>query len=507
MINEISLENFKGFKCLNNLKIKPITILCGTNSSGKSSILQSILLLRQTFESQNPIQNLLLNGRFVHMGIFDNLIYQKNNSNTIKYSFDFKINPKMFFNPRFRHTNELLKYRIRELILDKTRNYVDKELILKFKVELEKDKISTPDFYITPILVKKFELDIIQKDEKEKDFNSSLYLFHKNDDLYEMKWNNILQRFRSENKNFLKGNCDIKATFSNLFPNLYFDIDESKAPKYDPSVVYFSQHLKDIVKSIFCTYNYIGPLREEPSRRYIYENEIVEIGNKGENAAYILLSEKDKQIKGHFFIDFENNTLKEELKPLKEAVKDWLDFMNINNFNTSLKNEIIYLEMNSSIYDQTNVNIADVGFGISQIFPIVLEGLRMPEYNTLLLEQPEIHLHPNLQMQLADFFIAMAKSGKRFIVETHSDHIINRLVRRILEDTSGKHENDIGIYFFKNNSDGVQFEEINIDKKRGIVNWPKDFFDQNATEQKFILEASLKNRMSKIIGGENERSF
>ena len=65
MLEHISLRNFKGFKDLENLKVRPITILCGTNSCGKSSILQSILLLKQTLESQDPNQILLLNGRFV----------------------------------------------------------------------------------------------------------------------------------------------------------------------------------------------------------------------------------------------------------------------------------------------------------------------------------------------------------------------------------------------------------------------------------------------------------
>ena len=73
MLESIALENFKSFKELPELKIKPITILCGTNSCGKSSILQSILLLKQTVESKNPNLTLLLNGRFVHLGTFDNM--------------------------------------------------------------------------------------------------------------------------------------------------------------------------------------------------------------------------------------------------------------------------------------------------------------------------------------------------------------------------------------------------------------------------------------------------
>jgi len=91
MLKNISLENFKGFKNLDNLNVKPITILCGTNSCGKTSILQSILLLKQTLESQNPNQILLLNGRFVNLGSFENIIFEKNLENPLVFEFTFKL--------------------------------------------------------------------------------------------------------------------------------------------------------------------------------------------------------------------------------------------------------------------------------------------------------------------------------------------------------------------------------------------------------------------------------
>ncbi len=92
MITRISLENFKGFKTLNNMKIKPVTVLCGTNSCGKTSLLQSILLMRQTLESQNPNQTLLLNGRFVSLGKFEDIIFEKDSDKAVTFEFSFRIN-------------------------------------------------------------------------------------------------------------------------------------------------------------------------------------------------------------------------------------------------------------------------------------------------------------------------------------------------------------------------------------------------------------------------------
>jgi predicted ATPase len=118
----------------------------------------------------------------------------------------------------------------------------------------------------------------------------------------------------------------------------------------------------------------------------------------------------------------------------------------------------------------------------------------MPKTNTLMLEQPEIHLHPDLQMQMADYFIALALSSKRVIVETHSEYIVNRLVRRIVEDDTNKYRDLIGIYFIRPSENGSEIDEICVDENHGIVNWPKDFFDQAALEQERILKAGLNKR-------------
>ena len=118
----------------------------------------------------------------------------------------------------------------------------------------------------------------------------------------------------------------------------------------------------------------------------------------------------------------------------------------------------------------------------------------MKNGGTLLLEQPEIHLHPNLQMQMADYFIALALSGKKVMAETHSDHIINRLVRRIVEDETHNLKDLIAIYFIKPSENGAVYEEITIDEMKGVINWTTDFFDQSATEQMKIMQAGLKKR-------------
>ncbi len=445
MISQISLENFKGFQSLNNLQFKPITILCGTNSCGKSSILQSILLLKQTIESQTLHQPLLLNDRFVRLGTFENIVFEKDLNKIVSFEFSFKFTSNdLRWGPR--HMYETLrsllhfdrraeyyihyKISVKTIIDEKKKDYLKPIKLDKLKIESETITLNGH-----AISGRSLEIDVIEED-----------------------------------KFFIKENKDNE---SNLL----------------------IRKISDVLQYIFSLYTYIGPLREEPSRRYIYENEIFEIGIKGENAAYIYLTEQDTTV--DYYYSYNRHTNSFEMKfetTLAQAVQDWLAIMNIYDFKPEHTKEIIYLNLNSNISNFTRVNIADVGFGVSQVFPIVLEGLRMQKGNTLMLEQPEIHLHPNLQMQMADFFISLAMSKKKVVVETHSDHIINRLVRRIVEDETSQLKDLIAIYFIKPTENGSTYEEIIIDETRGVINWPVDFFDQTATEQEQIIKAGLKKR-------------
>ncbi|MGV0105299.1 DUF3696 domain-containing protein [Nostoc sp. DSM 114160] len=495
MLDSLSLKNFKGFQYLENLNTKPITVLCGTNSCGKTSILQSILLLKQTLESQNPNQTLLLNGRLVHLGTFENIIFDKNLDNKIELNFRFKISKD---DQQYSSGSNRLKMRMflgeflstRETQL--ASHNINFKVVLKSYKNQSKSKKSLKTVIVDQIY---FKLETLMPD-KQIIPGAFIKLELIDSDLYKIQWENITNRIMLRQDSEKKGEVHVKIKFTNLFSMriINFDNTEEKVTRI-PDITFLLYTINNMLQSIFSSYTYIGPLREEPSRRYIYEDEILEIGIKGENAAYIYSNEQSQDVVNHFFYDIRSNSFQQKpFLKLSVAVQEWLDLMNIKGFKTATLNEIIYLELNSSSASKTRVNIADVGFGVSQIFPIILEGLRMPWRSTLLLEQPEIHLHPNLQMQMADYFISLALSGKKVIVETHSDHIINRLVRRIVESETNQFKDLIAIYFISNTENGSIYEEIKIDDERGVVNWPSGFFDQVANEQENIIRAGLRKR-------------
>ena len=97
-------------------------------------------------------------------------------------------------------------------------------------------------------------------------------------------------------------------------------------------------------------------------------------------------------------------------------------------------------------------------------------------------------------MKLADFILSVPLSGGKLIIETHSEHFINRIVRRIVEDETGMLKQLIGINFVKNSDKGSKIEKVNLSEIDGIVNWPDEFFDQAAGEQQKIMNAIIKNK-------------
>jgi hypothetical protein len=128
---------------------------------------------------------------------------------------------------------------------------------------------------------------------------------------------------------------------------------------------------------------------------------------------------------------------------------------------------------------------SDVGIGISQVVPVIVTALD-GRNKTIGIEQPELHLHPRLQASIADLFIeAIVKNGHRFIIETHSEHFILRLLRRIRETTAGNapldqdlKTNDLAIYYLKQKDGGTCQARIDVDVKGEFIQpWPDDFFE------------------------------
>lgn len=500
MFSSISLKNFKSFKLLDNMKIKPITVLCGANSCGKSSILQSILLLKQTKESRSINQSLLLNGNHIHLGDAGNVVYGKDgkSSVTLKYDFSFT-SQKLMFGGVPRKRGAPVAYLADFLIPPAARRVKNAEHVLSIEVAFNASEKRRS--YIQTAEISLFRAGVTSYGDEGGPISGSTVEVFGKPGAYSIQWNHLhIPHMPTKAGGSARRGLSKKASiyFENLNPvyRIQNENDIKERDSMPPEVRWFLRAVDDFLAGVCERVSYIGPLREEPARRYVYENEIIEIGSKGENAAYIFQTEQDLILRNHFFKhDGSGFVYKEELEiSLSEAMSKWLVSMGIKGFKPDYHRDIIRLDMDADSSHGTRVNIADVGFGVSQIFPILLEGLRMPKNGTLVLEQPEIHLHPSLQMKMADYFIAMALSGKNMVIETHSDHIINRLVRRVIESDESELSDLLSIYFVNNSVDGAYLTEVEVDPFHGIVNWPNGFFDQGADELEMIMRAGISKR-------------
>ena len=145
--------------------------------------------------------------------------------------------------------------------------------------------------------------------------------------------------------------------------------------------------------------------------------------------------------------------------------------------------------------------LTDVGFGVSQVLPVLVLLAYAQAGDTLILEQPEIHLHPAVQSGLADIILETALTRNiQVIVESHSEHLLSRLQRRIAESHFGHHVNvepsDVAVYFCKQTEGGgSSIDQLEIDLFGNIVNWPDEFFGDPLEDRIAMLEAKQRRKV------------
>lgn len=239
------------------------------------------------------------------------------------------------------------------------------------------------------------------------------------------------------------------------------------------------------------TVQYLGPLREDPQRQYTWSgNQPVGVGSRGELVVDALLAARERGQKVR--------TGPKSHHKLENYVATWLQRLGLVD---AFKVEEV--REGSSIFQvlvrqaprSAWVPITDVGFGVSQVLPVLTLCFAAPENSTIILEQPEIHLHPKVQSGLADVLIdAIRTRGVQLIVESHSEHLLQRLLRRIAEAKVAPDE--AALYFCDNPGSGSTIERLEVDLFGSIRNWPRDFFGDPLGESLATVEAAQHRRLN-----------
>ena len=182
---------------------------------------------------------------------------------------------------------------------------------------------------------------------------------------------------------------------------------------------------------------------------------------------------------------------------LREAVAYWVERLEL--LSSIQPHHLGTLGLDISVMQpglQQPLDITSVGLGVSQLLPVVVRCLLARTGDIILLEQPELHLHPASQQRLADFLLACARSGRQLIVETHSEHIINRLRLRAAEDDSeeGAVAQIVSVICAERNAEtGTStYRQAILNGFGGFDEWPSGFFDPGISDAQEILRTGLE---------------
>jgi predicted ATPase len=155
------------------------------------------------------------------------------------------------------------------------------------------------------------------------------------------------------------------------------------------------------------------------------------------------------------------------------------------------------------------VKITDVGFGVSQVLPALVQAFYCPPHSTVWMEQPEIHLHPQVQAELADVFISAIQSRQdgverqvQLIVESHSEHFLNRLQRRVAEGVLTP--DDVAVYFCRRSAAGADLEPLKLNLFGDIENWPPNFFGDEMADITARTLAAMNRKKARAAGQPGE---
>ncbi|GKX44728.1 hypothetical protein SOASR015_37620 [Pectobacterium carotovorum subsp. carotovorum] len=523
MLNKFGVKNFRSFVEESSIDLKPITVFVGKNSSGKSSMLRTFPLFRQSVE-ENKTGPILWYGNYVDFGDFSDVITKNTTSDTIEFHFQLDINEGYTERSRYYRyrisSRERIKPDIRLVVSSKNKKTRTREVHVKFndvtyiisiddsdnakliikcgEILIEKDDLLAKNLgqFIPTIISKKSEETtqkvyfspagyVVRKSIKESDIlekamidsilkNLSPYFHPKT---LESKILDNIRRIGLVNLTDLPELLRYVFRDQRQFCKNLKDKENEIVGSIYPYLIglninFINEVLNNALNEIYSSVKYIYPLRATSERFYRFQDlQINEIDHKGSNLAMLLNSLKPAEKQKFEKWTFENFSFFVRVKPdgAHYAVT------------------IVTKEDNN----ENEINISDMGFGYSQVVPIItaiwLEIERKDNRHNkqifFVIEQPELHLHPAYQRDLAIVFAKVVSKSKdenlnlKIIFETHSQSMIEALGECIENEKININNDDISVLIFnkeKNNS--TKIIKSHFDEYGTLINWPIGFF-------------------------------
>ena len=462
MLKQLRIQNFKGWKDTGTIRMAPISLFLGANSSGKSSIGQFLMMLKQTAESQDRKAIFYPGGKnsVVQLGSFREMVYQRNFENEIAFEYEWEPFQKLKFRDTVSQTN-FVANTVRFTAKVKGNKESDVLTIEELKYHLKEGDVSILEVGMSPSAKKSGQYEV----------TAQKYALVRN-----------------------PGRVWYPSP-----PVRFYGFPDEVVNYYKNSE--FVQDLNLVQEKFLKSICYLGPLRIKSERLYTWGGITPEsVGYSGENTVAALLSSKTRKISLGY---------RKVTKPFEEIIAASLKYMGlIDNFRVKkiAENRQEY-EVNVQTKGSMDwVDLPDVGFGVSQVLPVLVQCFYAPQGSIILMEQPEIHLHPNAQSALADVMIDVINSREngadrniQLIIETHSEHFLRRLQRRIAEDVVSQEK--VSAYFANVTKTPATLDPLQIDMFGSIKNWPENFFGDEIGDITGQATAAMKKRMEQCAHG------
>jgi predicted ATPase len=458
MLRTLRFLNFKGWKDTGTIRMAPISLFFGANSSGKSSIGQFLMMLKQTVESPDRKAVFYPGGKnsAVQLGSYQEMVFHRDPENKIAFDYRWSLTEDLKF-------KDPLSGQI----------FSGDELDFSAEVELS-------DSTKNMLQVSEFKYRLLNKDTQ----SLSIDLSRKSDK----------REYAASAEQYSLVRKKMRAWALKDVVRFYGFPDEVVACYQNAD---FVQELNLAHERLFNSIFYLGPLRTKTERLYTWGGITPEsVGFAGENTVAAILAARDRKISLGY---------RRPAKPLEEIIALKLKEMSlIEEFRV---NPISEQRQEYEVKVRTKgskdwVDLPDVGFGISQVLPVLVQCFYAPAGSIILMEQPEIHLHPNAQSALADVMIDVINSREngvdrniQVIIETHSEHFLRRLQRRIAENIAPQEK--VSAYFANISKTPATLEPLKIDIFGNVQNWPENFFGDEMIDITEQAKAAMKKRLQK----------
>jgi len=447
LLASLDLGNFKSWREA-KIDFTRITGLFGTNSSGKSSLIQFLLMLKQTREERDRATVLQLNGPYAELGQFSDIINDGDTSKRLQWTL------------RFRRPKHLV-------VIDATGSktaVAPSSEVFGLSSEVAADRLPRTQTFSMRANFLEYSLSGISFRLATKDEGSSEYEL--------VSAGGTFKFMRNRGRAWtLPG-----PVRSYAFPD--------QARTYFQNAQFLSD-LETAYEDEFDHFYYLGPLRVRPSRDYVWTGtKPIDVGTSGERTIEALVAATAAE-------EMRSLGPRMRRRPLQEVVAHWLkhlgliDSFSIDEVAPGSNRWIAKVRAHKG---GPSVPLSDVGTGVSQVLPVITLLQYVPGGSTVVLEQPEIHLHPLAQAGLADVIIqAATHRSVQVILESHSEHLLLRLQRRIAEADLSSEE--IKLYFAEAKNGASMLIPLDVDPVGNIRNWPDKFMGDAFNE---VATAELK---------------